>query len=115
MAEPIARLPALDLDVEQARRPSAGGGTLSTTLRFLRSSMLGSAAAGLLLFVGVVAMMADVVAPYHPLEANYDVTREPPSARFLFGTDHLGRDVMSRVIYGAQVTLVVAIASVLIG
>ncbi len=31
-------------------------------------------------------MMADVVAPYHPLEANYDATREPPSARFLLGT-----------------------------
>ena len=115
MAEPAAIRPAPYLDVEPGRRPSASGSLLTSTLRFLRSSLLGTAAAALLLGISVVALMADVVAPYHPLEANYDATREAPSARFLLGTDHLGRDVMSRVIYGAQVTLVVAVASVLIG
>jgi peptide/nickel transport system permease protein len=115
MAEPSVTSPALYVNVEPARRASAGGGIGRTTLRFLRSSLLGSAAAGLLIGVSILAFMADIVAPYHPLEANYDATREPPSARFLFGTDHLGRDVLSRVLYGAQVTMVVAISSVLIG
>ena len=59
--------------------------------------------------------MADFLAPYHPLEAHYDATRDPPGEQYLLGTDHLGRDVLSRLIYGAQVTLVVAVSSVVIG
>jgi peptide/nickel transport system permease protein len=115
MTDTTATTPALFADAEPARRASAGGGLGRSTVRFLRSSLLGSLAAGLLIGVAVLAFMADVVAPYHPLEARYDATREPPSARFLLGTDHLGRDVLSRVLYGAQVTMVVAVASVAIG
>jgi ABC-type dipeptide/oligopeptide/nickel transport system permease subunit len=115
MAEPAALTPAAPIDVAPARRASAGGGPIGSTVRFLRSSFLGSLAAAILLTITVVACLADFVAPYHPLEANYAATRQPPSATYLFGTDHLGRDVLSRVIYGAQVTLVVAISSVLIG
>jgi len=115
MADTVAKPHSGYEDVEPARRVSNTGGVGRSTLRFLRSSFLGTAAAALLIGVAVLALMADIVAPYHPLEANYDATREPPSTRFLLGTDHLGRDVMSRVLYGAQVTIVVAVASVLIG
>ena len=115
MAEGAVTPPALLLDAEPVRRTPAGGGVVRSTVRFLRSSVLGSVAAALLLGISIVACLADVVAPYHPLEANYGATRQPPSATYWFGTDHLGRDVLSRVIYGAQVTLVVAISSVLVG
>lgn len=114
MAEGAVAPPSLILDAEPSRRPPTGG-VIRLTVRFLRSSVLGSVAAALLLGISIVACLADVVAPYHPLEANYGATRQPPSAQYWFGTDHLGRDVLSRVIYGAQVTLVVAISSVLIG
>jgi ABC-type dipeptide/oligopeptide/nickel transport system permease subunit len=115
MAEPLAASSAPDLAIAPARRASASGGFVASTVRFLRSSFLGSLAAAILLTIVVVACLADFIAPYDPLEANYTATRQPPSATYLFGTDHLGRDVMSRVIYGAQVTLVVAISSVLLG
>jgi peptide/nickel transport system permease protein len=115
MAEPLAASSSLRAEVEPSRRASAGGGVGRQTVRFLRSSLLGSAAAGLLIGVAILAFMADFVAPYHPLEANYDATRVPPGERFLLGTDHLGRDVLSRVLYGAQVTMVVAVSSVLLG
>jgi len=114
MAEGAVAPPSLILNAEPSRRPPTGG-VIRSTVRFLRSSVLGSVAAALLLGISIVACLADVVAPYHPLEANYGATRQPPSAQYWFGTDHLGRDVLSRVIYGAQVTLVVAISSVLIG
>jgi peptide/nickel transport system permease protein len=114
MAEGAVAPPSLILNTEPSRRPPTGG-VIRSTVRFLRSSVLGSVAAALLLGISIVACLADVVAPYHPLEANYGATRQPPSAQYWFGTDHLGRDVLSRVIYGAQVTLVVAISSVLIG
>src|SRR6266571_3124394 len=83
--------------------------------RFFRSSPLGGVCALLLLLLASVAVLADRLAPYNPLTANYAVTRDPPLARHVLGTDHLGRDVLSRIIFGARVTLLVAISSVLLG
>ena len=48
----------------------------------------------------VVAAFAGQVAPYDPLRNDYTATRQPPSALHLLGTDSLGRDVLSRIIYG---------------
>ena len=73
--------PAAYAEPEPGRRASAHGGIGRQTVRFLRSSALGSAAAVLLISVAVVAFMADVVAPYHPLEANYDATRVAPGGQ----------------------------------
>src|SRR5438034_732078 len=83
--------------------------------RFFRSSPLGGVCALLLLLLVSVAALADRLAPYNPLTANYALTRDPPLGRHVLGTDHLGRDVLSRIIFGARVTLMVAISSVLLG
>jgi ABC-type dipeptide/oligopeptide/nickel transport system permease subunit len=83
--------------------------------RFVRASPLGSVCAVLLLAVASVAVLAERVAPHNPLTANYALTRDPPMQARVLGTDHLGRDVLSRIIFGARVTLLVAITSVLIG
>ena len=115
MADVSASAPSPFTAVEAGRRAPARGGVGHSVVRFLRSSFLGSLAAGILVSVGVLAFMADYVAPYHPLEANYAATRVPPSSQYLLGTDHLGRDVLSRILYGAQATMVVAVSSVLIG
>ncbi len=84
-------------------------------VRFFRSSPLGGLCALFLLLLVSVAVMAERVAPYNPLTANYALTRDPPLRSHVLGTDHLGRDVLSRIIFGARVTLLVAISSVLIG
>jgi peptide/nickel transport system permease protein len=83
--------------------------------RFARTSPLGLACAIVLLGLGLVAIFADRLAPFDPLAANYALTRQPPSPQHLLGTDHLGRDVLSRIIYGTRVTLLVGVASVLLG
>jgi len=83
--------------------------------RFFRSSPLGGLSALLLLVLASVAVLAERVAPHNPLTANYALTRDPPLGRHILGTDHLGRDVLSRIIFGARVTLMVAISSVLLG
>src|SRR5262245_10373533 len=83
--------------------------------RFFRASPLGGLCAVLLLALATVAVMADRLAPHNPLTANYAETRDPPMGRHVLGTDHLGRDVLSRIIFGARVTLLVAISSVLLG
>jgi len=84
-------------------------------VRFFRSSPMGGVCALFLLALVSVAAMAERLAPYNPLTANYGVIRDPPLARHVLGTDHLGRDVLSRIIFGARVTLLVAISSVLLG
>lgn len=83
--------------------------------RFVQYSPVGSVSALVLLLVIVVGLLAPVLAPYDPLEASYAGTRQAPSLQHLLGTDHLGRDTLSRIIYGTRITMLVAVSSVLIG
>jgi len=95
--------------------PPTGNGFLDGPRHFLRSSPLGAAAAVVLLIVVFVTLAAPVIAPYDPLRNNYAVARKPPSAQHTLGTDNLGRDVLSRIIYGLRVSLLVSLASVALG
>jgi ABC-type dipeptide/oligopeptide/nickel transport system permease subunit len=63
----------------------------------------GSAVIGLAL----VALGADIMAPYHYTTVNFGRNYEFPSREFPLGTDHLGRDVLSRIMYGARVSMMV--------
>ncbi len=64
------------------------------------------------LFVIILAIFAPVLAPFHPVDdADLMVSEEPPGARFWFGTDIQGRDILSRVIYGARISLAVGLIS----
>ncbi len=92
------------------RRPHVG-----FVRRFYRSSFLGSAATILLIAIFAIGAFANIVSPYDPLAANFAATRREPSAQYLLGTDYLGRDVLSRIFYGARISLLVAVTSVLIG
>lgn len=58
-----------------------------------------------LIFIGVLALFAPWIAPYDPVTQNPAMILQPPGEQFLLGTDDLGRDVLSRLIYGAQPTL----------
>src|SRR5690606_23616268 len=69
---------------------------------------------GLLLLIVVVAVFAPWLAPHDPLEQNIVYRLEPPSAEFWLGTDSYGRDVLSRLIYGARVSLLVGFVAILI-
>ncbi|MHC1594891.1 MAG: nickel transporter permease [Methanotrichaceae archaeon] len=66
-----------------------------------------------------IAIFAPLVAPHDPTEANLEARLEPPSKEYPFGTDYLGRCILSRVIYGTRVSLLVGVtvisASLLIG
>jgi peptide/nickel transport system permease protein len=58
------------------------------------------------------AVFADLIAPYNPNDQDYLALTEAPSATHLLGTDDLGRDVLSRIIYGSRVSLEVGIIAV---
>ncbi len=63
-----------------------------------------------LLFMGV-ALFADVLAPYDYMEVHMSDMLQGPSAQYLLGTDHIGRDLLSRLIYGARLSLIVGLAA----
>ncbi len=70
---------------------------------------------GVIVFLFVlVALLAPILAPYPPNEGDLALRLKPPSAAHWLGTDALGRDILSRVIYGAQVSLQIQVAAVLI-
>ncbi len=86
----------------------------STLLRrFLRQRAALVAAVYLALLV-FVAVFAPLVAPHDPLEQNLTLINHPPMAGHLLGTDDLGRDILSRMIYGARVSLIAGVTSVML-
>jgi peptide/nickel transport system permease protein len=66
-------------------------------------------------FLVVIALLAPVLAPYDPLVQDVYNMLSPPSKKHFFGTDDLGRDVFSRVLYGARVSIVVGLSAVTVG
>src|SRR5271157_3031492 len=62
----------------------------------------------------VLALFAPLLAPDDPIATSWTLVRKPPSALHWFGTDDLGRDIMSRVIYGARASLLAGLISVTI-
>lgn len=63
-------------------------------------------------FFLIAALLAPRIAPYPPNKMDYSAIRQPPSAEHWFGTDDLGRDVLSRVIHGARISMQVGVIAV---
>jgi len=82
--------------------------------RLLRRQPLGAAGGLIVLALIFVALLAPRLAPYGPKDATF-APYLPPSAEFPMGTDQVGRDVMSRVIWGARLSLYVGLVSVVFG
>jgi ABC-type dipeptide/oligopeptide/nickel transport system permease subunit len=82
--------------------------SLSSLLRY-RNLVLGASIVLVLLFAG---LLAPLLAPYDPYAHNLSATFHPPSFAHLFGTDEYGRDMFSRVLYGARLSLLEITVSV---
>ncbi len=74
-------------------------------LRALRHNGMAMFGLAIIVLWAVIALLAPLIAPYDPLGQNLGVRLQPPSGSYWFGTDELGRDVFSRVIYGARISL----------
>jgi len=81
---------------------------------FLKNKL---AVAGALLLIAMIILsaMSPIIAPYGYDEQNYEEARQTPSAKHWAGTDELGRDIFSRILYGGRVSLTIGIISVGIG
>ena len=77
--------------------------------RFMRTNKLATASLFFIVFIILVAIFAPVFAPYDPYAQNTENLLMPPSFEHWLGTDELGRDVLSRIIYGARISLIIGL------
>jgi peptide/nickel transport system permease protein len=84
-------------------------------LLFVTQQPLGAAGLVVIVLMGVCAAFAQWVAPYDPLTVDYGAMLVAPSAQHWLGTDSFGRDVMSRIIYGARTALAIGFIASFIG
>ena len=84
-------------------------------IRFALTKPLGAAGAAILIVMGVMAATGPWITFYDPIEWNLPEKLSPPSATHWLGTDQMGRDLWSRIVMGAQISLLVGFASVAFG
>ena len=82
--------------------------------RAARRQPLGVAGGIIVLLLVLMAIFAEQLAPYDPKHAVFEIYH-PPNRAFIMGTDHLGRDIFSRVVWGARLSLYVGLVSVSVG
>ncbi len=83
--------------------------------RFARHSPLSAFWGVVALAIIAIAVAAPEITPYPPLKSDFRHMTKPPDGMHLFGTDQIGRDTLSRVIYGSRASLAVAFGAVLLG
>lgn len=88
------------------------GRPTATILRRLMRERKGAVGTVCMLLFILVAIVGPRVAPYNPIELHLDAQLAPPSARFWWGADELGRDILSRVIHGARASLAAGVLAV---
>lgn len=99
--------------VREKNKRNLSKGLPQQTIRFIRTNLIGTIGAVIVICLLIVAGFAPYIAPYDPI--NQDASRFiPPSREHWMGTDSLGRDIASRIIYGTRVSLYVGVASVVI-
>jgi peptide/nickel transport system permease protein len=84
-------------------------------IRFCRREPLGTVGLVLVLVMALAGLSAEWIAPYSPTSNDFAVMTEPPSWAHLMGTDQFGRDLFSRIIFGARTALIVGFSCAMIG
>ena len=90
-------------------------GVLRGLRRFAGKQPVGLASGVVLVIIILLAVASPLIAPYNPIEGHFTAINDPPDSEYLLGTDRVGRDVLSRVIYGARISLLVAFVAVIVG
>ena len=103
----------IELTLPAVRRRS--GSVWSGFWRFVRKKPLGAAGGALIAVIVITAVFANVLQTHDPIATDAAHTLAPPSAEHWLGSDHLGRDIYSRIVHGARVSLIVGLASTLLG
>ena len=104
-----------DLDFAASAEPTRFQQWMAAAADFGRRKPLGAAGAVIVLVMIFAAVFAHLIAPYNPLATDYGAMLAAPSAHHWLGTDEFGRDVLTRIIYGARTALLVGFSAAFIG
>jgi peptide/nickel transport system permease protein len=88
---------------------------LSVALAFVRRQPLGTVGLGIVLVMLFAGLFADWIAPFDPEENDFNSMMEAPSWIHLLGTDQVGRDIFSRLVFGARTALIVGFSAAIVG
>jgi peptide/nickel transport system permease protein len=109
------KVAVIDHDVELRRAGASARGWHGALLHFMRRYPLGAIGALIMLLFIATAIFADQITSYDPTSTNPRVSLAPPSEQHTLGADFMGRDVFSRIVYGARISLAVAIGATALG
>jgi ABC-type dipeptide/oligopeptide/nickel transport system permease subunit len=102
--------------VEKIAPPTAARASrIQLALRQFRRSRTGLLGLGIILAFLLIGLLAPSLAPRNPYEVDFERSLERPSREHPFGRDELGRDMLSRVIYGARISMIIGVIAVVIG
>jgi peptide/nickel transport system permease protein len=107
LAPPYA--PAVETAAESPRPSRAG------ILGFCRRQPLGTVGLVLVLVMAVAGLSAEWIAPYNPTSNDFAAMTDPPSWAHVMGTDQFGRDLFSRIVFGARTALIVGFSCAIVG
>jgi peptide/nickel transport system permease protein len=88
---------------------------LGAVLEFIRRQPVGTLGMAIVLLIAVAGLGAEWIAPYNPTSNDFAAMTEAPSWTHLLGTDQLGRDIFSRIVFGARTALIVGFSSAIVG
>jgi ABC-type dipeptide/oligopeptide/nickel transport system permease subunit len=117
----VTRTPLTPLGVDDftetslAQRRARFWHILKTAVWELWRNRLASVGAVMMLILLLVALLAPLIARYDPVKQNYREMLQGPSAAHYFGTDKFGRDIWSRVVWGAQRSVIISVLAVMVG
>ena len=101
--------------VEIAAAAEARVGWRGTVIDFVRRRPLGAAGAAVVIILILMALFANVIAPYNPVAVDFGAMLSRPNTAHWLGTDAFGRDVLTRLIYGSRTALMVGFGAAVIG
>lgn len=101
----------MDITVEQISAPSQRGFLMVTLSRLFKEKPLGAVGGIIFLLLLLTGIFANFLAPYSYKQTNPSATLQSFSSEYPLGTDHLGRDVLSRIIYGARNSLIISFSA----
>jgi peptide/nickel transport system permease protein len=105
----------IDHKAELTRAGAFVEGWWGSLLFFIRRYPLGTAGAVIMMVFVLSAVFANFIAPLDPLQTNASASLAAPNHTYILGADKMGRDMFSRIVYGARVSLIVAVSSTLLG
>jgi len=112
----VTNVGTIGLSTAGADDPGAKHASLTRrSLKFFRRELLGTFGLALVLVMAASGLSAELIAPYSPTANDFGAMMEAPSWAHPLGTDQFGRDLLSRIIFGARTAMIVGLSSALVG